>query len=63
MIFPVKQPGWVYVAGEAGVLNMLFWALAGWYAWRRLEAPRFGLPKRSEPARRMEWVGPLKQNT
>lgn len=51
VVFPVKQEGWVYVAGEAGVLNVLFWSLAAWYAWRRLDAFPSGMPGRAEPAR------------
>lgn len=47
VVFPVKQPGWVYVAGEAGALNLAFWALAAWYAWRRLETRTARLPERA----------------
>jgi uncharacterized protein len=38
--FALKQPGWVYVAGEAGMVNLLIWAAVAIWVWRHLPARR-----------------------
>ncbi len=35
-LFAIKHPGWVYVAGEAGMVNLVIWAAVAFWVWRQL---------------------------